>query len=699
MSGRLRSSYPPPGARQGPTPAAPSDDLVVRLYSLAVTQQRAGLTAAAIETYSRCLALSPRSPEIHNNLGTVLDNAGRLPEAVECFERAHALDPSYVRPLVNLGRVLRLQGRAAEALANLERALALAPDNAAALTNLGFVLTDLGRRAEAIQHLRRAIELDPAIAEAHHALGRALLDSGEVSAACNSLERALQLKPSLLEACLPLAVSLLHLQRLPEALTLAERFLEQRPDDPEVLAERLNLSLRMCDWERVAATLRRLRGIPGGTARAAPFLLMGTSDAPEEHLEAARTRSAAIMRGRMPLPIPPRRAHPEIRVAYVSGDFHTHATSFLIAELLELHDRSVFEVFGVSFGPDDRSPLRRRVLGAFDECLEARDKSDIEITAWLREREIDIAVDLKGYTAFSRPGIFAYRPAGIQVSYLGYPGTMTAPFIDYLVADRWLIPQAEERFYAEKIVYLPDSYQVNDRGRAIAEEMPTRTEAGLPAEGFVFCCFNNSWKITAPVFEIWMRLLARVPGSVLWLLEDNRWAAESLRRRAAALGIASDRLVFCTRASSEKHLARHRLADLFLDTFPYNAHTTASDALRVGLPVITCSGRTFASRVAGSLLQAARLPELITASLGNYERLALDLATNPAKLERLRLRLGDPGSLALFDTPAFCRHLEAAYRRMYELHQQGRPPETFEVECQPGAQTPSDSCLQRSGVA
>ena len=661
---------------------------VAQLYSLGVAQQKAEQIAAAIETYRRCLVLAPQSPEIHNNLGTALDRAGRLAEAEDCFRRSLALDPAYARPLVNLGRVLRLQGRASEALACLERALVLAPDHAAALTNIGFVLTDLGRRTDAIQHLRRAIALDVTLAEAHHGLGRALLDSGDASAAVDSLQHALSLKPSLIEACLPLAISLILLQRLPDALNVLEHVLERRPDDPEALAERLNCSLRMCDWDRVADTLQRLRAIPGGAARAAPFLLMAVSDVPEEHLEAARIRAAAITRDRITLPAPRGRTHPKIRLAYVSGDFHTHATSFLIAELLELHDRSAFEIFGVSFGPDDASPLRRRVHAAFHECLGARQKSDAEVAAWLREREIDIAVDLKGYTAFSRPGIFGYRPASVQVSYLGYPGTMAAPFIDYLVADPWVIPEAEQGFFTEKIAYLPDCYQVNDRGRRISERVPTRTEARLPDEGFVFCCFNNNWKITAPVFEVWMRLLARVPGSVLWLLEDNRWAAESLRERAVALGVVPERLVFCERVNSEDHLARHRLADLFLDTFPYNAHTTASDALWAGLPVLTRCGRSFASRVAGSLLRAAGLQPLTTASLEDYERIALDLALHPWKLRPLRERLAHPRSLPLFDTTAFCRHLEGAYQRMLMLHEHGRSPETFQVEWEPASVVP-----------
>jgi protein O-GlcNAc transferase len=659
---------------------------LARLYAFAVEQQNAGRLEPAIEAYQRCLALDSGLPEVHNNLGTALDRAGRLEEAVECFRRAHLLDPAYVRPLVNLGRVLRLQGRASEALASLEQAFVLAPQSPAALTNLGFVLTDLGRNAEAIECLQRAIALEPGLAEAHHGLGKALLSAGDTSTALVSLQRAVTMKPSLLEARLPLAISLLLLQRLAEARAELERVLEARPDDPQALIELLNCSMRMCDWRCVEQVLQRIRSIPGGTARVTPFVLMGVCDAPEQHLEAARTRAQAVLRDRIPLPAAATRNHGRIRLAYVSGDFHTHATALLIAELFELHDRSGFEVLGVSLGREDGSLLRRRVLGAFAECLDAKNKSDVEVAAWLREREVDIAVDLKGYTTFSRPGIFAYRPAPVQVSYLGYPGTMAAPFIDYVIADPWVIPEVEQPFYTEKVAYLPDSYQVNDRRRRVAENSPDRVEAGLPEGGFIFCCFNNSWKITAPMFDVWMRLLSAVPGSVLWLLEDNAWSAQNLRREAAVRGVAPERLIFAARAPNEIHLARHRLADLFLDTLPYNAHTTTSDALWAGLPVVTCAGRSFASRVAASLLSAAGLQELIARSLHEYEALALELARSPDRLHALRagLTARRDGS-ALFDTPRFCRHLEAAYRHMWLLHGEGRAPETFSVRHEPEA--------------
>jgi len=638
---------------------------VAQLYALAVAQQRAGNVAAAIETYGRCLALDPRYPEIHNNLGTALDQMGRLQEAVACFESALSLDPGYVRPLVNLGKVLRLQGKAAEALVRLERALTLAPDNPAALTNLGFALADLGPSRAAIDALRRAIALEPALAEARHGLGRVLLDCGDAAGACDSLQSAVALKPALIDAYPLLANSLILLQRLPEALAVAERLLEQRPEDVEALRVRLNCASRMCDWERVESTLTRTRRLPGGTANMPPFLLLGVCDDPAEHLAAARVRAAAAARDRVELPPPPVWQHDKIRVAYVSGDFCAHALAFLTAEMFELHDRSAFEIHGVSFGPDDGSALRKRVLGAFDSWLEGADKSDLEIATWMRQREIDIAVDLKGYTLACRPGILACRPAPIQASYMGYPGTMAAPFIDYLIADRHVIPEAEQRFYTEKIIHLPDTYWVNDRKRRMLEASLTRAQAGLPAQGFVFCSFNNNWKITQPTFDVWMRLLAQVPGSVLWLLEDNAWAAHNLRRAAAARGIDPQRLVFAPRTASEIHLARHCLADLVLDTLPYNAHTTASDALWCGLPVVSCPGRSFASRVAASLLNAVGLSELVTSSLEEYETLALELARSPARLAALRARLtSNREALPLFDTPRFCRNLEQAYRQV-----------------------------------
>jgi predicted O-linked N-acetylglucosamine transferase (SPINDLY family) len=367
-------------------------------------------------------------------------------------------------------------------------------------------------------------------------------------------------------------------------------------------------------------------------------------------------------------------------VAYLSADYHSHATAYLAAGLFEAHDQSRFEAIAISFGPDDSSEMRQRLTRAFDRFIDVRDKSDHAVAALLREMEIDIAVDLKGFTQDARPGILAHRPAPVRVNYLGHPGTMGARYIDYLIADRRIVPEGHERHYAEKIVCLPDSYQANDRKRRIAERMPARVDEGLPDTGFVFCSFNGSFKITPEVFDIWVRLLKAADGSVLWLLDDNAAAVRNLKREAEARGVSAQRLVFAPRRPLDEHLARHRLADLFLDTLPCNAHTTASDALWAGLPLLTCAGNTFAGRVAASLLFAVGLPELITDSLPSYEALAMNLARDPAALAALKAKLvAQRNTAPLFDTERFARHLESAYVTMWERAQRRMPAESFSV--------------------
>src|SRR5262249_19594976 len=358
--------------------------------------------------------------------------------------------------------------------------------------------------------------------------------------------------------------------------------------------------------------------------------------------------------------------------------FYQHATAYLMAELFEKHDPGRFEIIGVSFGRDDRSEMRARLIAAFDQFLDVRAKSDAEVARLLSELKVDIAVDLKGYTRDGRPRILAHRPAPIQVNYLGLPGTMGADFIDYIITDEVVLPFDQHSFYSERIVHLPDCYQPNDRRRQIAERTPARAEVGLPERGFVFCSFNNNWKITPEVFDVWMRLLKAINGSVLWLLRDNATAEQNLRKEALARGVDPRRLVFAPRMKLEDHLARHRLADLSLDTPPCNAHTTASDALWAGLPVLTCMGKAFAGRVTASLLNAIGLPELVTSNMADYEALALTLAGDPARLRNIKAKLArnretDP----LFDTDRFRRGIEAAYTKMWEIWQTGATPESF----------------------
>ena len=419
-----------------------------------------------------------------------------------------------------------------------------------------------------------------------------------------------------------------------------------------------------------------------GQSIVSPFTLLGYDSTPALHLACAR----AYATSRFPRPATALRGgtrpdRDRLRIAYLSANFNRHAMAYLMVNLFERHDRSRFEIIGVSFGVDDESPIRARVAAAFDRFVDVRTLGDRDVAKLLADMEIDIAVDIMGYTQDGRPGILSHRPAPVQVNYLGYPGTMGTDFIDYIMADAVTVPSGEEAFYTEKVVRLPGCYQVNDRERPIAEATPTRTEAGLPERGFVFCSFNNNYKITAPLFDVWMRLLSSVDVSVLWLLGGNETVEANLRREAAGRGVDPARLVFAPRMEQGEHLARHRLADLFLDTLPYNAHTTCSDALWAGLPVLTCRGDAFPGRVAASILQAARLPELVTANLTEYAAMAKWLAEDAGLLHEIRQRLAENRLASpLFDTDLSRRHIEAAYRRMWHIHQRGGKPESFDVE-------------------
>ena len=385
----------------------------------------------------------------------------------------------------------------------------------------------------------------------------------------------------------------------------------------------------------------------------------------------------------------------KIRIAYVSCGFHKHPTAYLTAELLEIHDRSRFEIIGVSMGPDDGSEIRARLIRAFDQFHDVRSKSDPEAAQLLHDLRVDIVVDRSGYTTNARPGIFIARAAPIQVNYIGFPGTLGAKHYDYILADETVLPFDRQPFYTERIVHLPNSYLVNDTKHSVSAETPTRQEAGLPEQGFVFCCFNNTYKFTPPVFDIWMRLLAQVEGSVLWLFRERDAAETNLRREAAARGIDPARLIFARRVPLEDHLARHRLADLFLDTLPYNAHTTAADALSMGLPVVTCLGKSFAGRVAASLLRAVGMPDLVTSSLGEYEELILRIARDPALLQELRDRLQrNKASYPLFDSDLYRRNIKSAYVTMWETWQRGEAPASFAVETDISARSPGSPLLK-----
>jgi len=628
-----------------------------------------GRLAEALESVDRALALNPSHVESLNVRGALLSDLGRPDEALAAYDQALRLAPDFPDTLNNRALALKNLRRLEDALASVERALTMQSGIAEAWNNRGIILFDLKRMGEAIDSYDRALALHPSYAEAFN--NRAVAKAGlkRFADSLADCDQALALRPDFADALYNRGNALSELSRPEEALADYERALAIDPNHPSALSGLANAALLIGDWQRTAALKERLKeDVQADRSLIQPFVVMGYWDDNALQLKAAQN----YVRRAGPGPLPPlwrgeRYNHDRIRLAYLSADFHNHVTAALTAELFERHDRERFEITAMSFGPDDGSAMRARLKKAFGHFHDARQQSDREVAELLKALEIDIAVDLGGHTSGARPWILAHRPCPVQAKYMGYPGTSGSDFIDYLIADRTVVPPAQERFFSEKIAVLPDTLWVTDTARPVPPA-PGRAEAGLPETGFVFCCFNHNWKITAPIFEVWMRLLANVEGSVLWLLEGNAAIGANLRKEAAARGIAPERLIFAGRTTPDQHLARQQLADLFLDTLPYNAHTTASDALWAGLPLITLPGRSFPARVAASILHAANLPELIVANLAAYETLALKLARDPAALKMIREKLADRSRMPLFDTARFTRNLEAAYIAML-----GRP--------------------------
>ena len=637
---------------------------------------------AALESYDKAIRIKPDYAEAYHNRGSVLSVLQRREAALQSYDKAILFKPDYAEAYGNRGNTLFVLQQYQAALESYDKAILLNPEFADAYYNRANSLYALQQYPAALQSYDKVILLNPRHAEAHNNRGTALTAMLQHEAALVSFDRAILLKPDYVEAHNNRGNALLALKQYRAALESFDKALLLKPDHEYLRGMRLYMKRLLCDWEDVESECGQLEALIGrGLKAALPFAMLAISGSPAIQRQAAEI----YVRDKVParpsaaaIPRLPRRDR--IRIGYFSADFHNHATSYLIAELFERHDRSRFEVLGFSFGPLKLDEMNRRVSAAMDRFVDVRSMPDREVAELSRKLEVDIAVDLKGFTQDNRAGIFAGRAAPIQVSYLGYPGTMAAEYMDYLIADPTLIPEADRRYYSEKVLYLPDSYQVNDSRRAISAKPCARAGEGLPESAFVFCCFNKTYKISPSVFDGWMRILGRVEGSVLWLMEDNPWAVENLRAEAARRGIAPQRLFFASSLTVDEHLARHRLADLFLDTLPYNAHTTASDALWAGLPVLTRTGETFASRVAASLLRAIGLPELITSTESEFEELAVELAHNPQRLQALRLRLQQNHSTApLFDCASFTRHLESAYTAIVDRYHAGLPPDHIQI--------------------
>jgi len=607
---------------------------------------------------------------------------GDFAKAVELLQSAVRLEPDHLPTRVNLGAAFQLMGRNAEALQQYDHALKVDPNRPEVFSNRSVCLVGLGRLTDAIENARSALRLRPTYPEALNNLGAALHAAGDLSGASKYFREAITLRPDYAKALANLGFSLQGLGLLEEALQELQEAFDKDRSIERLQGALLHLRMRLCDWDSFEVDRDRLlKSIERGERVAEPFVALGLFEDPAVHRRAAATirnanhRSLDVQRWKRKIA-----ATGRIKIGYVSADFSNHATTHLLRDLIRLHDRRLVEVVGFSLGVKIEDFEGRRIRDDFDAVIDLHGLGDEEAVALIRDMGIDIAIDLKGYTQDARPSLFERRAAPIQASFLGYPGTMASPTMDYLIADRVVIPPSERAFYDEKIVYLPGSYQVNAALSEIAENNISREDCLLPPKGVVFCCFNNSYKITPDVFACWMRILGAVPSSVLWLLADNDIAMRNLRSRAASAGIDPARVVFAARVPLHEHLARHRLADLFLDTAPYNAHTTASDALRMGIPIVTYSGRSFQSRVAASLLESIGASDLVTKTPAAYERLAVDLATDLDALGAVKRRVGESiQTSSLFQPAVFAGNLERAFGKMVEREAKGLPPADIHV--------------------
>ena len=686
----------------------------------------------AAACYGEALRLDPKLAAAHNSLGLVRMDQGDLTAAADCFRRALAARPDYERAHNNLGRVLQVQGDAAGAIASFAEAVRLKSDYAVARNNLGAALQGQGRHAEAVTHFREALARQPAYPEAHHNLASSLHALGDAAAARGHFSDALRLRPDYAHAHHGLARALETLGDLPAALThlreavrlkpdfaraheslgdllllqpdwqgaraAFERVLELQPDNAEAFSRLAYTRQVLCDWRTWPDDLKRLgadldrRLAEGKPAAIVPFCALTLPWDGARQLAVAQSHSrdishnAEAVRPTLGLSHPPPAVHlppgGRLRIGYLSAEFRDHAVSHLTQAVYGLHDRRRFEVFGYSFGPDDGSSYRKKIAKDCDHFIDLAAASLTDGARRIHADGVHVLVDLQGYIGFPRLGMLALRPAPVQAHWLGYPGSLGADFIDYLIGDPATTPPQSAADFGEKLVTLPHTYLATDRDQPISGDTVTRAGCGLPEKGVVFCAFNNRYKIEPTVYDVWMRVMRQVPDGVLWLSPAPPVAEQNLRREAEARGVNGSRLVFARHvAGKADHLARHRAADLFLDTLYYNGHTTACDALWAGLPVLTCPGPTFASRVGASLLRAVGLPELIASSLEEYEQMAIRIAAHPGELRRLRDKLAAHRTTQpLFDTPRLVRNLERAYRAMWDVYATGQPPRPVVVK-------------------
>jgi predicted O-linked N-acetylglucosamine transferase (SPINDLY family) len=638
----------------------------------------------ALQHFQGASKLAPKNGVIFSNLGNVFEALERFDEALVCQEKAIAMAPNYAEAYSNMGNALNGLKRYEEALACHEKAIALAPNYAEAYSNMGIVFHALKRYGEGLACFEKAISLAPSYVKSYSNMGYIFCSLKRFDEALAYHEKAIALAPDDIKLLRDKADALYELKRFDEAEALFDRLLKLKPDSDWLLGVSQHLRMRLCSWNAFRENVEKLSNkIFAHEKVIHPFFLLSLIDDPSLHKQCVEIW---VKEGYAPNPvlgdIPRRSKQEKIRLGYFSADFREHPVSFLMAELFELHDKNRFETIAFSFSPNDGGPMRRRLSDTFDQFIDVLNMSDEEIARLARELSIDIAIDLGGFTADNRAGIFSCRAAPVQVNYLGYPGTLGTDYIDYIIADRTVIPEDGRQFYSEKIAYLPNVYLVDDSKRVASTTVLSRSEFGLPENAFVFCCLNNDYKFNEQTLRSWSKILLEVKNGVLWVPENNKYFMANFINECERHGINANRVIFSQRVPSmADHLAKYSIADLFLDTFPYNAHTTAVDALKVGLPVLTLMGQSFASRVAASLLKAVQLPELIAFTREEYEAIAIELGANPKILAAIKQKLADNLSTTpLFNTALFASHLENAYTQMYERYHEDLPLDHIYVQ-------------------
>jgi predicted O-linked N-acetylglucosamine transferase (SPINDLY family) len=658
---------------------SPSDVKV--LFNLGIIYTIHGNYQSALDAYDSASKIQPNDVEILLNKASIHGDLNKHTDALNALDLAIEIKPDFALAWSNKGVSLYRLGRTQEALDSYNTATNLDPHFYEAWSNKSVPLLKLKRLDDALVACNTAITINPDYAEGWSNKGNVLQELKRYDEAITHYDRALSLNPDYAEGWSNKGNVLQELKRYDEAITHYDRALSLNPDIELLYGDFLHTKMRVCDWSNFDDLLRELTSkLAKNPSASNPFPLLALVDDPRLHKTIAENYSKNKNPTKPLLEVVHKRSrNKKIRIGYYSADFRNHPVAFLIAGLIEAHDQSQFEVFLFSY-LNATDEMNVRLRKACSQFIDIQTSSDEQAAALSRELNIDIAVDLTGFTQGARPLIFSYRAAPVQVSYLGYPGTMGSNYYDYIIADNTVIPESSKTHYSEKIVWLPHTYQANDSKRLIGSRFFTREELGLPKKGFIFCCFNNNFKILPPIFDSWMRILNSVEGSSLWLFEDNKYAHANLKLQAEMRGIDPSRLIFAERLDLPEHLARHRLADLFLDTAPYNAHTTASDALWSGLPVLTLIGQSFPARVAASLLHAIGLPELITHTLEEYEALAIRLAKNPDEMAVIKEKLAaNRLTMPLFNTPLFTKDIEAAYIKMYGCYQENLLPGNIDL--------------------